>query len=189
MTIVVESITPAPYDLEVIESQSAVELQVPAPFVAEILETAGTVVEVYSEVPVVETILRGPPGPPGTGTGGGTATKTYLASVDLSGERVIALTPDGAVYADPSDPGEIWSTLAVTTTAAVAGDYVQMVTNEIIDEPTWAWTPGGPVFCGPNGVLTQTAPTRPAASWLRVVGVAVTATRMAVSFQPPIALA
>lgn len=54
-------------------------------------------------------------------------------------------------------------------------------------EPSWGWTPGLPVFCGPDGVLTQIVPT--SGLWLRQVGAAVSATEITVDLRPPVYLA
>lgn len=120
----------------------------------------------------------GPRGDPGT-------TQTVTAAVTLSGHRVVVLTPEGATPADPDDPAHAWTAVAVTLGAALAGQPVQVAAAGTITEPSWAWTPLQPVYAGPAGVLTQTPPTT---GWLRVVGVATSATSLWLAFHRPITL-
>lgn len=118
--------------------------------------------------------------------GGGSTVK---AAVNLSSPRVVAVRSDGARYADPATPSDMWSACAVTTTAAIAGDEVGILANGEMTEPGWTWTPGSPVYVGVGGTLTQVAPTRPSALWLRVAGVATSPTELLVQFGVPITLA
>lgn len=117
---------------------------------------------------------QGPAGP--TGPGGG-ATATYTAGAILGGHRGVKLDAAGAVqYASNDDVASLAGFIGVTTGAAIAGASVSVVQVGLIEEPSWAWTAGLPVFLGANGVLTQTAPVFPALQV--VVGVAPTATSL-----------
>lgn len=120
----------------------------------------------------------GPKGDPGN-------TLTVIAAVVLPGHRVVALTPAGAVLADPGDPAHTWAAVAITLGAALAGQPAQVADAGILTEPSWAWTPQQPVFAGPAGVLTQTPATT---GWLRVVGVATAPTSLWLAFTRPIRL-
>lgn len=72
--------------------------------------------------------------------------------------------------------------VGVTTGAAVSGSQAVYVSAGVMDEPTWTWVPGGAIFAGASGVLTQVEPV----GTMRRIGTAVTATRLAIDLQPTI---
>lgn len=128
---------------------------------------------------------RGPAGPPGQDAGSG-FTKT--ASVALSGHRVVRPVSAAEVaYCDALTLGHASSALGITTGAALAGDPVTVIAGGELAEPSWSWTPGLPIFCGPNGTLTQTA--SPAWAWSRVVAFASSPTSIVVALEAAIVLA
>lgn len=132
--------------------------------------------QVVRVVPVV-----GPQGPPGSSAGGGYAS----AAVNITTGQVLALTPAGAVLADPSNPTHRWAAAAVAISSALAGDQVGLSTSGRITETAWSWIPGQPVYVGVGGMLTQ-AP--PVSGWLRVVGHAESSTSVWVQLHQPITL-
>lgn len=127
---------------------------------------------------------RGPQGPPGAAGG---ASVTRQASSAISGHRAVRERSDGAVeYADPATPSGLTTVLGITSGAASGGAPVTIVTTGEMDEQTWSWTPGGLIYLGAAGALTQTAPT---SGSLMVLGVATSATSMLVRIAAPIQLA
>lgn len=143
----------------------------------------------------------GPQGPPGAaGAAGATGPQgpagpaasslvTVTASTAIGGHRAVHIQADGtATYADATNLAHTWTAVGVTTGAAAAGAPLDVQVFGPLDEPTWTWTPGGPVFLGLTGLLTQTPPAVPAAAFQRVLGVAVTPTRLWVEPQAPIHL-
>jgi len=106
------------------------------------------------------------------------------AGETLSALRVV-YELDGVVrYLDSHDTAHIELASGVTLGAAELGEQVQVQRSGAIDDENWSWTPG-PVWLGAAGALTQTPPT---AGYSLVVGVALSATRLAVDLQPPINL-
>lgn len=99
-----------------------------------------------------------------------------MASTDIGGHR--AITAAG-LYADDATLDLV---IGISSGAAAQGDLVEYVASGPMDEGGWNWTPGGPIFVGANGVLTQSEPVGP----LKRVGTAVTSTRLAVDLQPTI---
>ncbi len=81
----------------------------------------------------------------------------------------------------PSQPA--YEFAGVSTQAAAPGAPVLAAEAGLVVEPTWAWTPGQPVFAGTGGSLTQ-AP--PASGVLHQVGVAASATALLVQPLYPI---
>lgn len=126
----------------------------------------------------------GPMGPAGP-AGGSTIAKT--AAQALGGHRAVKAAPDDEVdypnNAVTEDGGLI---VGLTVAAANSGATVAVQVTGEIEEGSWNWSLG-PVFCGANGVLTQTPP--PGAAWLRQIGVAISPTRMLVDLQPAYVLA
>ena len=107
----------------------------------------------------------------------------YPAAGPLSGHRLLALVAGSAVYADTNTPAHKLSVIGISPGAVNAGELVAPVSSGPMNEPGWTWTPGLPVYAGPNGVLTQSpAPT----GWLRILGVAQTPTRLLVAMREPI---
>jgi hypothetical protein len=103
----------------------------------------------------------------------------------MSGHRVVTTTDDGLVrYAQPQDGahGPLWLTLS----AATAGTVVPVATFGLVDEPSWSWTPGQPLYLAADGVLSAAAPTL---GILARLAVAVTPTRIFIDPAAPIALA
>lgn len=130
----------------------------------------------------------GPPGPPGA-AGSGAVFATANAATALSGHRVVTPRADGTLeYASNDIPAFIAAPLWVTTAAASSGAPVDALMYGPVTEPSWNWTPGAPVYLGVNGVLTQTPPVAPAASFLAQVGVATSPTSLVVDRVPSIKL-
>lgn len=130
---------------------------------------------------------QGPPGPAGPigPTGGSTVAK--VAAQTLSGHRIVRTVDATQVdYCDADTLAHRDTLLGMTTGAAISGAAVNVQAAGEIDEPSWTWTPGQPVFCGPNGTLTQTY----SAAWefARIVGWAQSATRIWFSLREPITL-
>jgi len=133
---------------------------------------------------VLELGRRGPQGPPGLAGGASIARQ---ASTALSGHRAVRERADGAVeYADPAAPSGLSTVLGITSGAAVSGASATIVTTGDLVEPTWSWTPGGLIYLGSAGALTQSAPV---SGSLMVLGVATSATSMLVRIAAPIQLA
>lgn len=110
-----------------------------------------------------------------------------VAGAPLSGGRVVrADSASQLQYADSGTPAHATAIIGVTRTAIASGDGGDVVESGFLDDPAWAWTAGGAIFCGAAGVLTQTAP---AAGFVCIVGYAVTTTRLYVAVRPAIVLA
>lgn len=116
--------------------------------------------------------------------GSGSDTIQMIAGVSLSALRAITADALGkAIYAD----NRISSTagvIGITINAASNGDTVSIRDGNTVTDALWSFVPGMPVFLGEDGHLTQTAP---GSDRIIVrVGVAVTATSMAIQVQQPI---
>lgn len=133
-----------------------------------------------------ETGADGPEGPSGdTGAAGGSLTRTADGAV--SGHRVVRATGSAlAAYCDSLTLDHINAAIGITTDAASSGDPLTVIGSGEITEGSWSWTAGLPIFCGPNGVLTQTYDG--AWAWSRVVAIAETPTQIFVQLREPIAL-
>lgn len=94
---------------------------------------------------------------------------TATAARDLSAHRVIILTNTGADYPAINSLEHGDAILGLTRASAVSGASVAYQFEGKITDPSWNWTVG-PLFCGDNGVLTQSVPS---GKWLRQMGEAV----------------
>lgn len=115
---------------------------------------------------------------------------TGVAVTALSGHRVVTSAADGTLgYASNTAAGHVHAPLWVTLGAVEAGAVAEVLAYGPLSEPSWAWTPGGPLYLGLDGILTQTPPATPAALFLAQVAVATGATAIFVDRQPSISLA
>jgi len=109
---------------------------------------------------------------------------TRTAGETLGGHRVVRQYTDGCVYyASNTSDSHKHAILGVTTGAVSSGNDATVQTFGELTEPSWAWTPGQPVFLSTSGLLTQTAPS---SGFVLVIGTAQTATKLFISIKPPI---
>ncbi len=121
--------------------------------------------------------LSGPVGPAGP-SGAEALTRTALGSVQAF-YVVSSINATQVAHTDPSSLESITSSLGISLQSATNGNSVDIKTNGVVNENSWSWTPDLPVFVGSGGQLTQTAPS---SGYLRRVGVALSATSIAISF-------
>lgn len=141
-------------------------------------------VEVIEVVSVAEQGPRGIQGIPGPAGG---ATVVTVGAAPLSGHTAVALGADGLlIYADCTNPAHLGSVLGVVANAYGAGDPAVVQTSFDLHHAGWTFTPG-PVLAGAGGALVQTLP--PGAVFAQVLGYALSATRIRIDVQPPIATA
>ena len=143
-----------------------------------------TVIIVEDAIQIVEAMLQGPTGP--QGPAGSAQAVNYVAATNISGHQAFVLDASGqATPADTSTPGHQYVE-AITYTAAVAGASLQGVKDGQIEHLGWTFTPNQPVYLGLLGSITQTVPE--GAVFVKVLGTAVSATRINLDFQPAIFL-
>lgn len=143
--------------------------------------TEPVVVLTKTQLPFVVSV--GEQGPRGVD---GNTNVTATAAEAIGGHRLVRLDTAGNVRcASSAVVGELGQVVGLTLGAAVVDDPVTIRTAGIVDEQSWAWTPGGNLYLGINGLLTQTAPT---SGVLQPVGYAVTATKIFLSIQSPVEL-
>lgn len=114
--------------------------------------------------------------------------QTFLrvAAESISALRVVRSNTATSVLLARWPELESTAPLGISTSAASMFATVRVQHTGEIEDNSWSWTPGAPVFAGANGVLTQT---QPATDFFVVIGEAVTAQRMVVRIQAPIYLA
>jgi hypothetical protein len=135
---------------------------------------------------VIEVVAQGPAGPAGTDGAQGNpgASEYYIAAQNVGGHAVVTLDANGEVIlADASTPGHQFA-IGLTKNAAITGDTVVTQVTGRVEHLGWTFAPDAPVFLGLNGALTQTVPG--GAIFCKPLGVAISATRVNLSFQPAI---
>ncbi len=144
------------------------------------------VIEVDTEVELVELGEQGPRGIQGIPGPAGGATLITVGASPISGHAAVALGTDGLlIYADCTNPAHLGAVLGVVANAYGAGDSAVVQTSFDISHAGWAFT-HGPVFAGAGGALVQALP--PGALFAQVLGYALSATRIHIDVQPPIAI-
>ena len=138
-----------------------------------------------SEVVILEVAEQGPAGPPGTSS----SATDYLvtAAVPLSGHIAVVLDASGqAIPADPLNAAHGNAVVGLTKGAASAGSQTPIAALGAMEHLGWTFTPDQPVYLGASGTPVQTSPL--GAAFLKVLGMAQSATRITVSLQPAIYL-
>lgn len=108
---------------------------------------------------------------------------TFVAGADLNAFLLVRLDANTqAIAADQSLSGSV---LGVTLASALQGEAVAMRIFGPVSNPAWSWTPGGSLFLGSSGAMTQTPPT---SGYLVAVGSAISATEAFINIEPAIQL-
>ncbi|MFN3465249.1 MAG: hypothetical protein ACK4X1_14365 [Terricaulis sp.] len=130
-------------------------------------------------IAVVSGGQRGPAGAPGG------AEFSRKAAQALGGHRVVrALANDEVDYASSDEIAHAALIVGVTMGAASAGAAILVRGGGELQDDSWSWSLGA-VFCGLNGVLTQTPP---ASGFIRQIGIADAPDRIIIDLRPPIML-
>ena len=135
--------------------------------------------------------VQGPPGPVGdAGPIGpigpsGDGSFSLTATTPVGGHRLVATDGVGGLaYAGCDVAGDLPAVLGMTLHAAGASEPVAIRRTGEVEEGSWAWTPGLPVYLGLEGVPTQTLP--PAALFGLIVGIPTTPTTLFLAPREPI---
>ena len=143
-------------------------------------------IEVDTDVEVLEAAAQGPRGPQGIPGPVGGATTVMVGAAPISGHTAVALDSGGLlVYADCTNPAHIGAVQGVVGNAYSPGDLAVVQTDFELVHAGWSFSPG-PVFVGASGALVQTLPM--GAVFAQVVGYALAPTRSRIDVQPPIVL-
>ena len=144
------------------------------------------IIEVDTDVEVLEAAAQGPRGPQGIPGPAGGATTVMVGAAPISGHTAVALDSGGLlVYADCTNPAHIGAVQGVVGNAYSPGDQAVVQTDFELVHAGWSFSLG-PVLAGLSGSLVQTLP--PGAVFAQVVGFALAPTRIRVDVQPPIVL-
>lgn len=109
----------------------------------------------------------------------GATVRVPLTSVTaISALRAIVVENGVARYPNLAAPSDAQRVLGVSATAGMSFDAV--LAGEVADA-SWSWSPGI-VWCGADGVLTQSLPPT---GWLLEIGRALDATRLIVAIKTP----
>jgi len=152
----------------------------------EIITVDGTDILIAADTTVefIDVGAQGPMGPQGPQGLSGASVSAYNAVVALSGHIAVVLDATGqALPADCSAPTH-HAVAGITTGAAAQGAPVEVINKGVLEHLGWTFVVGAPVFLGLAGALTQTLP--PSAVFSKSLGIAVSATRVSLDFQPAI---
>ncbi len=105
-------------------------------------------------------LAQGAQGPRGSNGASGIPIVTYTADGALGGHRVVRASGTNLVaYADSTNVLHANSIIGITTGAVDAEEPASVQYSGELTDGTWSWVPDMPIFCGTNGLLTQTPPT------------------------------
>lgn len=117
---------------------------------------------------------------------GGGSVVTYIAGEAISGHSALIVGADGKLYNADCGTAAHQFVFAVAVGASASGAAVSFVDSGPLEHLGWTFTPGLPVFLGHGGLLTQTLPVD--AVFSKIIGIALTSTKISISFQPAIFL-
>lgn len=144
------------------------------------------IIEVDTDVEVLEAAAQGPRGPQGIPGPAGGATTVTVGAAPISGHTAVALDSGGLlVYADCTNPAHIGAVQGVVGNAYSPGDLAVVQTGFELVHAGWSFATG-PVFVGASGALVQALPV--GAVFAQVIGYALAPTRIRIDVQPPIVL-
>lgn len=144
------------------------------------------IIEVDTDVEVLEAAAQGPRGPQGIPGPAGGATTVTVGATPISGHCAVALDAGGLlVYADCTNPAHIGAVQGVVGNAYSPGDPAVVQTDFDLTHAGWTFATG-PVFVGAAGALVQALPV--GAVFAQVIGYALAPTRIRIDVQPPIVL-
>ena len=142
------------------------------------------IIEVDTDVEVLEVAAQGPRGPQGVPGPAGGATTFTVGATPLSGHSAVAADAAGLlIKADCTNLAHRGAVLGLLANAYSPGDQAVVQTDLTLEHSGWTWTPG-PVFVGTAGQLTQALPI--GAVFSQVVAHALSPTLVLVDIQPPI---
>lgn len=100
-------------------------------------------------------IYGGPPGPQGpAGPSGGIISLPTNSTISI--HKAVVVNNSGFVeYASADNILTAKSVVGITTQSAGAGANVNVQTAGDVEDSTWSWTAGLPIYLGLNGFLTQ----------------------------------
>ena len=144
------------------------------------------IIEVDTDVEVLEAAAQGPHSPQDIPGPAGGATTVTVGATPISGHTAVALDSGGLlVYADCTNPAHIGAVQGVVGNAYSPGDLAVVQTDFELVHAGWSFAPD-PVLAGLSGALVQTLP--PGALFAQVIGYALAPTRVRIDVQPPIVL-
>ena len=144
------------------------------------------IIEVDTDVEVLEAAAQGPRGPQGIPGPAGGATTVMVGAAPISGHTAVALDSGGLLmYADCTNPAHIGAVQGVVGNAYSPGDLAVVQTEFELVHAGWSFAPG-PVFVGASGALVQVLPV--GAVFAQVIGYALAPARIRIDVQPPIVL-
>lgn len=143
-----------------------------------------TNVTVTKQVSQLSVTSPGPQGPPGP-AGAGADALTLTAGASVIAYRPIAVDASGqAVPADPTDAAQIGALVGIATNSASGGQAVNLSRAGEVTNGGWSWTPGQTLWAALDGGIVSSPPA--GAAWWQQLGIALSATKMLVTIEPPI---
>lgn len=166
-------------DVQVIIEEEIVVVEIEDPDSGDV-----QVVEVSGEGDI-QIITIGEQGPPGAGFVE-KIDRTVIAGISIIVHHVVLVGSNGkAQYASSSNQLHAGRALGVTLNSASADGALTVRRSGAIIDSSFNWIAEQPIYCGLDGVLTQTVPT---SGFIQIVGVAETTTSMNVEIETPILL-
>lgn len=102
---------------------------------------------------------------------------------DISALRCLRTNSSGNILKMDLDVTYANSCVGISTTAATTGNSINVVHGSEITDNSWNWNMNQAIYCGADGVLTQTPPAGP---FMLEVACVIAPNKILVSIQKPI---
>lgn len=150
------------------------------------LSNETSVIQVHDAKPVITITssgAQGPPGPPGSND---KIQNLYTAAENIGGHRVVRTDDNGQILtADSTDLNSCGRVTGITVNSVSSGQQVQVISQGIIEDQSFSYTPGNSLFYNFEGVIVETPPTT---GFFQLIGRVETSTRIYIDLEEPIKL-
>ena len=124
----------------------------------------------------------GPQGPAGPEGISGIQSVNVFVESTLSGNKVVAFTSNGVVYADNTNLSHIGNILGFTRTSSESNSNTSIQTFGFLNG-FYGLIPGLPIYLSSNGSITQTVPVT---GFINNLGIALSSTELNINITMPI---
>lgn len=145
-----------------------------------VVARSGTAERIQTSQTTVRQIAQGPQGPPGESEG---ATFIATAGETIHGGRAVRVVNGVAYHPSILNEEHADQVVGVAVQSTAVGLEFAVRTGGVYTELSAPWTGDGTVWCGDNGVLTQTPPT---SGWLLQIGRVISTTSFNVDVDEPV---
>lgn len=112
-------------------------------------------------------------------------TVNFFAGEFVSARKVVYIDSSGSIKTCSSDTLGTRNAIGITKNSYSVGELATVYVDGIIEDSTWSWPPGSPLFVGADGALTSTPPT---SGYILLFAFAISKTKISIHKEPSVKL-